>query len=204
MAENRKRNGRHPEKVLSATRVRAVTKPGRYIDGNGLYLIVDQSGAKRWMLRTIIHGKRCDVGLGGLAIVSLAQARDEAARLRKIARAGSDPIGERRARQTVPTFEQAARQVHESQSKSFRNDKHKAQWLATLDTYVFPIFGSRRVDHVESADVLRALSPGWRFQKRPAVSGNGSKPYYKTAPTRWRVERSVGLIQRQVQQRAHG
>jgi len=162
MAENRKRNGRHPEKVLSATRVRAVTKPGRYIDGNGLYLIVDQSGAKRWMLRTIIQGKRCDVGLGGLAVVSLAQAREEAARLRRIARAGGDPLAERRKeRKVVLTFEAAARQVHEAQSKSFRNAKHKAQWITSLETYVFPVFGDRRVDHIESADVLKALSPIW-------------------------------------------
>jgi integrase len=135
---------------------------GHYVDGNGLYLVVDESGAKRWTLRTMIHGKRCDVGLGGRTIVSLDQAREEAARLRKIARAGGDPIAERRkARQTVPTFEEASRRVHESQSKSFRNEKHKAQWLATLHTYVFPVFGSRRVDHVESADVLKALSPIW-------------------------------------------
>ena len=89
MEQSRKRKqGKHPEKVLSAIRVRALAEPGRYIDGNGLYLEVDVSGAKRWTLRTVIHGKRCDVGLGGLALVSLAQAREEAARLRRIARAG--------------------------------------------------------------------------------------------------------------------
>ena len=163
MEQNRRtKQGKHPEKVLTATRVRSLAKPGRYLDGNGLYLEVEPSGSKRWTLRTVIHGKRCDVGLGGLSVVSLAQAREEAARLRRIARAGGDPIAERRkARQTVPTFEEAAREVHESQSKSFRNEKHKAQWLATLDTYAFPVFGSRRVDHVESADVLKALSPIW-------------------------------------------
>src|SRR5262245_46282126 len=41
MAENRKRKGKHPEKVLTATRVRSVAEPGRYIDGNGLYLEVE-------------------------------------------------------------------------------------------------------------------------------------------------------------------
>src|SRR5207247_2231129 len=112
--------------------------------------------------RTVIHGKRCDVGVGGLALVSLAQAREEAARLRRIARAGGDPLTERRKeRQVVPTFEAAARQVHEAQSKSFRNPKHAAQWITTLETYVFPSFGDRRVDHIESADVLKALSPIW-------------------------------------------
>src|SRR5206468_12321450 len=91
MEQSRKtKQGKHPEKVLSATRVRALAEAGRYIDGNGLYLEVDASGAKRWTLRTVIHGKRCDVGLGGLALGSLAQAREEAARLRRIARVGGD------------------------------------------------------------------------------------------------------------------
>jgi integrase len=162
MTENRKRKGKHPEKALSSTGVRALSEAGRYIDGNGLYLEVDASGAKRWTLRTVIHGRRCDVGLGGLALVSLAQAREEAARLRRIARAGGDPLSERRReRQVVPTFEAAARQVHEAQSKSFRNPKHAAQWITSLATYVFPVFGERRVDHIESADVLKALSPIW-------------------------------------------
>jgi hypothetical protein len=82
---------KHPEKALSAVKIKNA-KPGRHADGNGLYLVVDDSGAKRWLLRTVIRGKRCDVGLGGLSLVSLADAREEAARLRKIARKGGDPL----------------------------------------------------------------------------------------------------------------
>ncbi|TDI81077.1 MAG: DUF4102 domain-containing protein, partial [Betaproteobacteria bacterium] len=59
----------------------SVAKAGRYGDGNGLYLIVDPSGAKRWVLRTVVMGKRRDIGLGGLSLVSLAEAREEAMRL---------------------------------------------------------------------------------------------------------------------------
>src|SRR5215470_15507796 len=117
MEQIRKRKGKHPEKVLSAKGVQALHKPGRYVDGNGLYLVVDESGAKRWLLRTVIMGKRCDVGLGGFTAVSLAQAREKAAKMRSVARAGGDPLAERRvALRIVPTFEVAARQVHESQS----------------------------------------------------------------------------------------
>src|SRR5689334_1912574 len=109
----KKSTGRHREKVLSSARVRTVTTPGRYTDGGGLYLIVDDSGAKRWILRTIVKGRRRDIGLGGLSFTSLAEAREEAARLRKIARAGGDPLAERRhARRTVPTFRDAAEKVH--------------------------------------------------------------------------------------------
>jgi integrase len=162
--ESAKRSERkkYPEKALSATKVRNITKPGRYADGNGLYLVVDPSRAKRWILRTLVHGKRCDLGLGGLSVVSLAEAREEALKLRKIARAGGDPLAARRKeRRTVPTFEQAARQVHAEQCKAFRNAKHAAQWLKTLEDYAFPVFGAKHVDMVDSADVLKALSPIW-------------------------------------------
>ena len=149
-----KRKGKHLEKALSATRVRTVSEPGRYTDGNGLYLVVEESGAKRWVLRTVVRGKRRDIGLGGLAIVSLAAAREEAARMRKIARANGDPLAERREEQrVVPTFEEAATKVHATLSPSFRNAKHSAQWISTLKAYVFPVFGGRRVDHVETVDV---------------------------------------------------
>src|SRR5881396_185905 len=92
---------KYPEKALSATKVRNIVKPGRYADGNGLYLVVDPSGAKRWILRTLIHAKRCDLGLGGLSVVSLAEAREETIKLRKIARAGGDPIAERRQERRI-------------------------------------------------------------------------------------------------------
>src|SRR5436190_338373 len=81
----RKPRGRHPDKALSAVRVRTLKTPGRYSDGGGLYLIVDECGAKRWILRTIVKGRRRDIGLGGASLTSLSEAREEAARLRKIA-----------------------------------------------------------------------------------------------------------------------
>lgn len=157
-----KRKGKHPDKELSAMKVRTVAEPGRYADGNGLYLVVEPSGAKRWVLRTVIKTKRCDIGLGGLSLVSLADARESAARLRKIARTNGDPLAERtKERRDIPTFEQAARLVHKSHSASFRNLKHSAQWINTLTENVFPVFGGRRVDQIESPDVLKALSAIW-------------------------------------------
>jgi integrase len=157
-----KRKGKHPDKALSAVTVRSLTAPGRYPDGNGLYLVVEPSGAKRWVLRTVIKSKRCDIGLGGLSLVSLADARESAARLRRIARTNGDPLADRKKeRRDIPTFEQAARQVHQSHSASFRNPRHSAQWIATLVQDVMPVFGGKRVDQVESSDVLRALSAIW-------------------------------------------
>jgi integrase len=102
------------------------------------------------------------MGLGGVSVVSLAEAREEARRLRKMARAGGDPRAERRKERTrIPTFAAAAREFHHEHSKSFRNPKHKAQWLRVLTEYVFPHIGAMRVDQVASGDVLKALLPIW-------------------------------------------
>ena len=157
-----KPTGSHPDKALSPVKVRSLTVPGRYADGNGLYLVVDPSGAKRWLLRVVVHGKRTDIGLGGLKLVSQAEAREEASRLRKIARAGGDPLAERRAaKRVIPTFEAAAKAVHAAHKESWKNPKHADQWINTLTQYVVPVFGQKHVDQIESADVLKALSVIW-------------------------------------------
>ena len=87
--------GKQQQNRLSAVFVRSVTKAGRYLDGNGLYLNVQPSGAKRWFLRVVVMGRRRDFGLGGLSVVSLAEAREEATKLRKIVQQNGDPLAER-------------------------------------------------------------------------------------------------------------
>ena len=167
--KGRKPRGRHPQSRLTTLRVRSIKTPGRHADGNGLYLAVDPSGAKRWVQRIVIAGKRCDLGLGSAELKGLAEAREEAMLLRGRARKGIDVLAERQTlRLAVPTFEEAARQVHEQHGASFKNDKHRAQWLASLEADAFPVFGSRRVDAVGSADVLKALSPIWTTKPETA------------------------------------
>src|SRR5918994_2049198 len=89
-----KRRGRHPSEALTGMFIHAVRLPGFYADGNGLYLRIDSSGAKRWILRTVVQGKRRDMGLGSCSQVSLVDARARARRLRKIAE-GGDPFAAR-------------------------------------------------------------------------------------------------------------
>jgi integrase len=163
------RTRKHPDKALSVVGIRALKKPGRYADGNGLYLKVAPSGAKRWELRTVVKGKRCDIGLGGLKVVSLAEAREEAGRYRAIARNDGDPLAEkRRARRVVPTFRQAAETVHKAHAKAWKNAKHGEQWINTLKAYAFPAFGDRRVDQIDTPDILKALSPIWLTKQETA------------------------------------
>lgn len=157
-----KSKGLHPDKALTALKIRQISKSGRYADGNGLYLIVDPSGAKRWVLRTMVQGRRRDIGLGGLSIVSLAEARETARQYRRVARDGGDPIAELRKKpEDAPTFSEAAERVFKDHKASWDNPKHQQQWITTLRTYAFPVLGEMRVDQIQTPDVLRVLSPIW-------------------------------------------
>src|SRR3954452_4094834 len=119
-------------KRLSARSVATLTKPGRHADGDGLYLIVDPSGAKRWLFMFRWGGKLKEMGLGGLASVSLAEAREKAGEARRVLASGKNPIEARRAAQApqeaVQTFGAFADALVADISHAFRNEKHKAQW----------------------------------------------------------------------------
>src|SRR3954471_20495135 len=123
-----KGRGRHPQNALSAPFVAKVKKPGRYCDGGGLYLCVDESRAKRWELNLVVQGKRRYIGLGGVTTVSLAEAREEGKRLRGIRQRGGDPLAERR-RAKAPSFEQAARQVYAAHAPSWKAPQHAQTWI---------------------------------------------------------------------------
>ena len=82
---------------LSAIQVKKLSAPGRYADGNCLYLYIDEQGSKRWVLRIVVRGKRRDMGLGGAGLVGLEEVRDLARQYRKIAREGGDPLEDRQS-----------------------------------------------------------------------------------------------------------
>ena len=158
---------RRPNNALSATRVRTAKKPGRYADGNGLYLLIDQRGNKRWIQRLTIRGSRTDLGLGSYPLVSLVEARERAFATLKLAREGGDPRAEKR-REVMPTFAEAAQKVIEFNRPTWRNIKHARQWESTLKTYAFPYFGNTPVDQVSGADVMKALTPIWTIKPETA------------------------------------
>ncbi len=155
------KKGKHPEKALSAIKVKRIKEPGFYADGNGLYLKVDKSGAKRWIQRIVINGKRCDLGLGSVSLVPLSEAREDAIKNRKSAREGGDPLADKRKADGILTFQQAAKKVHKLHLPTWSNEKQGQQWINTLTTYAFPHFGNKQMDVINSADVLAALTPIW-------------------------------------------
>ena len=166
---NTKPKGRHPHKALSAAFVRTAP-PGRHCDGNGLYLYVQPSGARSWVQRLVIRGRRRDFGLGGVALVSLAEAREKARANRKLAREGGDPLAERRRARSVPSFAEVTARVLEQKQAGWRSDKHRRGWIGSLERYAFPRIGKMPVSEVTGADVLDILTPIWHTKAPTARS----------------------------------
>lgn len=168
---------KHMKDRLSARFCDTVKAPGRYEDGRGLGLLVSASGAKRWVQRIMIRGKRVDLGLGGFDLVSLSEARDKADKNRKMARDGLDPREERRkaeeAARLVPTFNEAVESYLALKQAELSNPKHAAQWRTTLATYAGPVIGRKRVDEISVADVLRVLTPIWQAKNETASRVRG-------------------------------
>ena len=147
--------------ALSATFVLRHTTPGRYADGNGLYLLIDPKGFKRWLLRTSVAGRRVDMGLGSLRLKSLSQARQDAKAHRAVARSGGDPLADKRKARAVPTFTEAAQQVFASKADGWKNAKHRKQWISTLIEYAYPSLGGMRINAIDTQAVENALRPIW-------------------------------------------
>jgi hypothetical protein len=122
---------------LNAIQLKSL-EPGIRADGKGLYLIVQESGSRSWILRTMVRGRCKEIGLGGLTTKSLADARTEAADLRSRAKKGEDVLEHRRIeRRVVPTFKEAALTVHGNESENFKSDVHAVNWLRSLELYAF-------------------------------------------------------------------
>ena len=152
---------RKPHKALTARFVETVTGPGKYFDGQGLFLRVQPNGARQWVQRITIRGKRCELGLGSPPAVSLATARTLALENRGAAMLGRDPIQEKRDARAGLTFEAAVNEYLTAKLDEFQNDKHKKQWRSTLDTYANPVLGPKMVADITLQDVLRVLEPLW-------------------------------------------
>ena len=162
-----KPTGRHPQKALSASFLRSAP-PGRHADGNGLYLFVQPTGTRSWIQRLVIRGRRREIGLGSLALVSLAEAREKALVNRKLAREGGDPLAEKRRTRGIPTFAEAAVRVLEQKQAGWRSRGHAREWLSSLRRVAFPRIGKVPVSEVTSADVLEILTPIWHRKAETA------------------------------------
>jgi integrase len=158
----------------------------RFADGGGLYLMVKPTGAKSWILRVQVQGKRRDIGLGSVDLdgpaptvfaagddrlgevplmlrraLTLAEAREKAAALRKLAKAGLDPVVERdRERRAIPTFAEAVTEAHKALARGWADRTAKA-FLASLVEHANPKLGPLKVNAIGSSEIILALAPIW-------------------------------------------
>lgn len=138
-----------------------------HVDGLGLH--IGPSGARSWILRAIVGGKRQDMGLGSFSEVGLAKAREKALEYRDVIKKGFNPLTlkqEAKAallaeRANFMTFTTAAEQYIAAQESGWRNVKHAAQWRSTLEQYASPILGEMHVKTIELGHVLKVLEPIW-------------------------------------------
>ena len=164
-------------KELSALEVGRLSKPGLHFVGGvaGLALQVQPSGARSWLLRMSLAGKRREMGLGGFPDVTLADARRRAREEREKADNGVDPIAARRAAAALLrselakalTFKSAALAYVEAHEPAWRNAKHAEQWRNTLAS-TYSLIGSVQVRDVELPHVLAVLEPIWRSKTETA------------------------------------
>jgi integrase len=175
---------------LAAHQVRKLTRPGLHSVGGvaGLHLQVrladgadvrdDEPPLKRsWILRIKIGDRRPDIGLGGFPDVTLEQARQRARETREQVSRGIDPLRAkldakaalRAAQAAYMNFAEAARETHATKAQEFRNVKHRAQWISSLEQHAFPVIGELPVQAIDVPHVLKVLQPLWTTSTETAT-----------------------------------
>lgn len=136
---------------------------------DGLVLQISDRGARSWVLRTMVGGKRRHIGLGGFPDVTLATARERAREMKDLIWRGIDPVEDRKAKRATMladrmrglTFSDAMERYLEKKLQEFDNPKHRKQWRSTLDNYAVPVLGNLRVAEIGLQDMQRTLEPIW-------------------------------------------
>ena len=149
---------------LTARRVDTASAPGKYHDGGGtgLFLRVAPGGSRQWVQRITIRGKRQEIGLGSPPAVSLATARRIALENKGAVMVGSDPLADKRAAKARPiTFADAVSIYADAKLGEFRSEKHRKQWVSSLERLALPALSSKPVRDIGTMDVLQMLEPHW-------------------------------------------
>jgi integrase len=158
---------------LQAVRLKV---PGLYGDGAGLWLNVTDSSSKSWVFRFTFEGRECRMGLGPFPDVSIGEAREAAANMRKAVRSGINPIevkreriaANRTAKANQVTFAWCSEQYIDAHKSGWKNAKHVDQWTNTLATYANPVIGLLEVAQIDTAHVMKILEPIWATKAETA------------------------------------
>lgn len=166
----------HIREKLNEFRIKSsLKKPGSYCDGGGLWLLVQSLTSRSWFYRYMRELKSHDMGLGPYPEITLAEARRRAAEARQLRAHGKDPLAEREATRVAArvnaaksmTFRQCSAAYIASHEATWKNEKHRYQWRATLDT-ANEILGDLPVHEIDVGLVLRVLEPIWTTKNETA------------------------------------
>ena len=169
---------------LTALQVDSLTEPGMYYTGSDyLYLQVRGPKWRSWIFRYTLGGRTRYLGLGSArkGKVTLADARRRAGDYARSVANGIDPIeakrGEKQRRELDEakrvTFREAADRYIAAHRDTWRSEKHRNQWDATLATYVFPVFGDLPVQTINVGLVLKVIEPIWSAKPETANRTRG-------------------------------
>src|SRR5436190_8069652 len=166
---------------LTAVGVQKAKGPAVLHDGAGLYLRVAPSGAKAWVFRYQLGGRRRDMGIGPYPAISLADARHRAAEYRRQRHDGIDPLDtkktERQAQLVAAArgriFRECAAEYIASHRAGWRSAKHKDQWESTLKRFAYPVIGDLPVATIDTGLVMHVLEPIWSTKLETASRVRG-------------------------------
>jgi integrase len=171
-------NGTKGRRKLKAN-VKAVAhaKPGRHqIEGvKGLYLSVGDNSA-RWLYRYHRNGRPTEAGLGSTGDVTLAMAIDKAQELRRLVKAGVDPIAAKReARRRVASDGMTVGKLVDQYASRFADTPGTRATVALIHRHCraltdLPLAAVDRAAIVQCLDPLQQRLPKTRARALRALS----------------------------------
>ncbi|HGM6414377.1 TPA: tyrosine-type recombinase/integrase [Stenotrophomonas maltophilia] len=165
--------------LITDAKARSMSPGGQAVPHGGITGLTllpspSQKGQGKWVLRYVspVTGKRRNAGLGAYPEVGIALAGRLAREMREQIASGQDPLAVRAAEDTkpkIPTFQEAAKQLHAELKPGWKNDKHAQQWLNTLADYAFPTVGSIPIDQIQPRHIADVLRPIWLAKAETAT-----------------------------------
>ena len=137
-------------------------KTYRHRVADGLYLNVTPTGARSWVQRIMVEGKRRDIGLGRFPTIDVGKAHELAKANRVAIAEGRNPLAERRAAKAeaaIPTFREAAERTWKVNKPRWRSTKHANEWMRTMRRHAFPKIGATRIDRITRRDLVELVTP---------------------------------------------